>query len=90
MAQYGEPRQALLLPKTAVMTDQVGDYVFILDDAMRAQRKDITLGQGFEKYVEISKGLTASDKVVVNGFINLSINQVAKPTEVTLEAMPAR
>ncbi|MBU3611675.1 efflux RND transporter periplasmic adaptor subunit [Polynucleobacter sp. MG-27-Goln-C1] len=90
MAQYGEPRQALLLPKTAVMTDQVGDYVFVLDDAMRAQRKDITLGQGFEKYVEISKGLTASDKVVINGFINLSINQVAKPTEVTLEAMPAR
>lgn len=90
MAQYGEPRQALLLPKTAVMTDQVGDYVFVLDDAMRAQRKDITLGQGFEKYVEISKGLAASDKVVVNGFINLSINQVAKPTEVTLEAMPAR
>ena len=90
MAQYGEPRQALLLPKTAVMTDQVGDYVFVLDDAMRAQRQDISLGQRFEKYVEISKGLTASSKVVINGFINLSINQVAKPTQATLEAMPAR
>ena len=90
MAQYGSPRQALLLPKTAVMTDQVGDYVFVLDDAMRAQRQDINLGQRFEKYVEISKGLTGNSKVVVNGFINLSINQLAKPTEVTLEAMPAR
>ena len=90
MAQYGDPRQALLLPKTAVMTDQVGDYVFVLDDAMRTQRQDISLGQRFEKYVEISKGLTANSKVVINGFINLSINQVAKPTEVTLEAMPAR
>ncbi len=90
MAQYGEPRQALLLPKTAVMTDQVGDYVFVLDDTMRAQRQDISLGQRFEKYVEISKGLTANSKVVINGFINLSINQVAKPTETTLEAMPAR
>lgn len=90
MAQYGEPRQALLLPKTAVMTDQVGDYVFVLDDAMRTQRQDIKLGQRFEKYIEISKGLTANSKVVINGFINLSINQVAKPTEVTLEAMPAR
>ena len=90
MAQYGEPRQALLLPKIAIMTDQVGDYVFVLDSAMRAQRQDISLGQRFEKYVEISKGLTANSKVVINGFINLSINQVAKPTEVTLEAMPAR
>lgn len=90
MAQYGAPRQALLLPRTAIMTDQVGDYVFVLDAAMRAQRQDINLGQKFEKYVEISKGLTATSKVVINGFINLSINQLAKPTEVTLEAMPAR
>jgi multidrug efflux system membrane fusion protein len=90
MAQYGEPRQALLLPKTAIMTDQVGDYVFVLDESMRAQRQDISLGQRFEKYVEISNGLTANSKVVINGFINLSINQAAKPTEVTLEAMPAR
>ena len=90
MAQYGSPRQALLLPKTAVMTDQVGDYVFILDNAMRAQRQDISLGQRFEKYVEISKGLTPDSKVVINGFINLSINQIANPTQVTLDAMPAR
>lgn len=90
MAQYGEPRQALLLPKTAVMADQVGNYVFVLDEAMRAQRQDVSLGQRFDKYVEISQGLTANSKVVVNGFINLSINQVAKPTEVTLDAMPAR
>ena len=90
MAQYGEPRQALLLPKTAVMTDQVGDYVFVLDDALRAQRQDIALGQRFDKYVEISKGLTPNSRVVVNGFINLSINQMASPTEIQLEAMPAR
>lgn len=90
MAQYGEPRQALLLPKTAVITDQVGNYVFVLDDANRAQRQDVSLGQRFEKYVEISKGLTANSKVVVNGFINLSINQAAKPTEVVLEAIPTR
>ncbi len=90
MAQYGEPRQALLLPRTAVMTDQVGDYVYVLDDAMRAQRQDIALGQRFEKYVEITKGLTADSKVVVNGFINLSINQIASPTEVKLEPMLTR
>jgi hypothetical protein len=90
MAQYGKPRQALLIPQTAVLTDQVGNYVYILDDAKRAQRQDISLGQHFEKYVEVTKGLTATSKVVINGFINLSMNQIAKPTEVTLEAMPAR
>jgi hypothetical protein len=90
MAQYGLPRQALLIPNTAVMTDQVGEYVYILDEAKRAQRQDIALGQRFEKYVEVTKGLADTSIVVINGFINLSINQVAKPEQVTLEKMQLR
>lgn len=90
MAHYGPPRQALLLPATAVMNDQVGDYVYVLDQAKRAQRQDITLGQRFEKYVEVTKGLTETSQVVINGFINLSTNQVAIPTEVKLEAFTVR
>ena len=90
MAQYGLPRQALLIPTTAVMTDQVGEYVYILDQDKRAQRQDITLGQRFEKYVEVTKGLTDASVVVINGFINLSANQVAKPEQVTLEKIQPR
>jgi len=74
----------------AVMTDQVGNYVFILDEAKRAQRQDITLGQRFQQYVEVTKGLTPNSQVVINGFINLSVNQIANPTQVTLEAMKPR
>jgi hypothetical protein len=90
MLQYGPPRQALLIPLTAVMTDQVGSYVFVLDEKKRAQRQDIILGQRFTKYVEVSKGLTANSQVVINGFINLSINQLADPKETSLEAMSDR
>lgn len=87
MAQYGEPRQALLVLNTAVMNDQVGNYVYVLDEANRAQRQDISLGQRFDKYVEVTKGLTANSIVVINGFINLSANQIANPKEVKLEPM---
>jgi len=87
MAQYGKPRQALLVPVTATLNDQVGDYVYVLDEAKRAQRQPIKLGQRFEKYVEVTEGLTASSQVVINGFINLSVNQVTNPKAVTLEAM---
>jgi RND family efflux transporter MFP subunit len=90
MANYGPPRQALLIPATAVMNDQVGDYVYVLDQAKRAQRQDIVLGQRFEKYIEVIKGLTETSQVVINGFINLSTNQVAIPTEVKLEAFTVR
>jgi len=87
MAQYGKPRQALLVPVTATLNDQVGDYVYVLDEAKRAQRQPIKLGQRFEKYIEVTEGLTASSQVVINGFINLSVNQVTNPKAVTLEAM---
>jgi RND family efflux transporter MFP subunit len=87
MAQYGKPRQALLVPITATLNDQVGDYVYVLDEAKRAQRQPIKFGQRFEKYVEVTEGLTASSQVVINGFINLSVNQVTNPKAVTLEAM---
>ena len=87
MAQYGKPRQALLVPITATLNDQVGNYVYVLDEAKRAQRQPIALGQRFEKYVEVTEGLTASSQVVINGFINLSVNQVTNPKAVTLEAM---
>jgi RND family efflux transporter MFP subunit len=90
MANYGPPRQAILIPATAVMNDQVGDYVYVLDQAKRAQRQDIVLGQRFEKYIEVTKGLTETSQVVINGFINLSTNQVAIPTEVKLEAFTVR
>jgi RND family efflux transporter MFP subunit len=90
MANYGPPRQALLLPSTAIMNDQVGDYVYVLDQEKRAQRQDITLGQHFEKYIEVTKGLTATSQVVINGFINLSTNQLAIPTEVKLEPFTVR
>ena len=69
------------------MNDQVGNYVFILDEAKRAQRQDISLGQRFEKYVEVTKDLSATSQVVINGFINLSVNQEANPKQATLEAM---
>jgi multidrug efflux pump subunit AcrA (membrane-fusion protein) len=69
------------------LNDQVGNYVYVLDEAKRAQRQPIALGQRFEKYVEVTEGLTASSQVVINGFINLSINQATNPKAVTLEAM---
>ena len=87
MAEYGKPRQALLVPVTATLNDQVGNYVYVLDELKQAQRQPIKLGQRFEKYVEVTEGLTASSQVVINGFINLSVNQVTNPKAVTLEAM---
>ena len=90
MAQYGDMHSALLIPFNAVLTDQQGNYVYILDDEKKVHRQNITLGQKFNPLVEVTQGLSASQKVVINGFINLSEDQVADPKEVAIDSLPSR
>jgi RND family efflux transporter MFP subunit len=63
----GAPREQLLVPQVAVGSDQGGDYVLIVDDEGRVAQRPVTLGQRLGEFVVISKGLAATDSVVVNG-----------------------
>ena len=90
MAQYGNLHSALLIPSNAVLTDQQGNYVFVIDNEKKVHRQNISLGQKFNPLVEVIQGLSADQKVVINGFINLSEDQVADPKEVAIESLPNR
>jgi RND family efflux transporter MFP subunit len=69
--------QAILLPDTAINTDQSRQFVYIVDAHNKVQRIYIELGpirdSGF--YI-IRKGLTGQEKVVVNG-----IQRIRAPTQ---------
>ena len=82
---YGENRDGLLVPFDAVMRDQLGSYVYVLDQDKKAQRQNITLGQRFGALVEVTKGLKESDSVVINGFVTLSAGLVTDPQEGKIE-----
>jgi membrane fusion protein, multidrug efflux system len=88
--KYGPIHTAILIPKTVVMQDQQGDYVYILDEEKKAQRQNISLGQTFGSMVEVLQGLNNKNAVVINGFIKLSGGQLANPQEQTLEAITLR
>ncbi len=90
MAKYGPVHPAFLIPSTAVLEDQQGNYVFILDAENKARRQNIILGQVFGSMVEIVKGLDEKPSVVINGFINLSEGQLTSPKEQPLEAISTR
>lgn len=88
--EYGESRLAVLIPNTSVLTDQQGDYVFVVDDAKKATRRNIKRGQRFAPLVEVTSGLTATDTIIINGFINVRDGLVVNPELSTVAPLPAR
>lgn len=70
---YGDKRDGLLVPFDAVLRDQQGPYMFVIDQNKKAVRQNLTLGQRFGGLVEVVKGLSATDQVVINGFVTLSV-----------------
>jgi multidrug efflux pump subunit AcrA (membrane-fusion protein) len=83
--EYGDPREVILIPNATVQTDQQGDYVFVLDEANKAQRRNVKRGQRFSHLIEVTSGLTAGDTIIVNGFINVKPGQVVSAETTTLQ-----
>jgi RND family efflux transporter MFP subunit len=88
--EYGEPRLAVLIPNSSVLTDQQGDYVFVMDESKKVSRRNIKRGQRFPPLVEVTGGLTAKESVIINGFINVRDGLVVNPELSTLAPLPAR
>lgn len=88
LINYGTPRQALLVPYAALQRDQLGSYVLALGADNKVERKDVDLGQRYGSLVEVTKGLEAADKVIINGFVTLSVGQTVQPQQGKIE--PAR
>ena len=90
LAEYGEPRKAVLIPARNVQTDQQGDYIFVMDDNKKVERRAIKTGHRFDPLIEIAQGLKDSETFVLNGFINISNGQTVNPEMATVAPLPAR
>ena len=76
---------ALAVPQMAVQRDQSGQsYVYVLKDADTVERRDIRLGQTIGNRWLVEDGLTAGDKVVVEGAQKLYPDAKVVPEPVDL------
>ena len=66
----GQPQQMLVVPNSAIGNDQQGDYVFVLDANDVVARRSVVKGPLTPDGCAIRDGLTADDRVVVNGILN--------------------
>ena len=78
------PYEALLLPDTAVATDQSRKIVFVVKDDNTVEAKPVTLGPLDEGLRVIRDGLKPEDKVIVNGLQRARVG-----AKVTPQAAPA-
>ncbi len=62
-----EPVEALAIPRSAVISDQQGSYVYVLDASNTVIQRRIQLGQSTPTLAMVAAGLTNGETVVVDG-----------------------
>jgi membrane fusion protein (multidrug efflux system) len=83
-----EPVPAVVIPRAAVLQDQGGNYVFILDGENRAQRRGVQLGRSIADQVVIEGGLEGGERVVAEGVQRVRPGQPVQPGPATPPAVP--
>ena len=74
-----QPVEVLAIPRSAVLSDQQGDYVFVLGADNKAEQRRIKLGQSTSTVASVTNGLSVGDKVIVEGLQRVRPNQPVAP-----------
>jgi RND family efflux transporter MFP subunit len=86
----GGPRPMLVIPASAVGNDQQGDFVYVVNGSDVVERRSIVKGPVTQGQLSIRSGLTAGDRVVVNGLLNARVGEkVAATAAPAAPAAPA-
>ena len=67
---YGGEYDALLIPDSAVVSDQARKIVFVVDKDNVVESRPVTLGPIYEGLRVVREGLKPEDKVVLDGLAN--------------------
>lgn len=73
------PRKMVVVPQSAVLEDQQGQYVFVVGADNRAQRRDIITHLAIGTEWGVSSGLMAGETVIVSGVQKVRSGQVITP-----------
>jgi RND family efflux transporter MFP subunit len=75
------PYEALLLPDTAIGSEQVRKFVLVVDGGNIARAKYVTLGQLVGNLRVIKDGIAPDDRVIVNGLMRARPGTKVAPQE---------
>ncbi|MCD6433884.1 MAG: efflux RND transporter periplasmic adaptor subunit [Sulfurimonas sp.] len=73
----------LMIPPEVIFADQLGSYVFVVDENSKAKRVDIKTGYSQRLYVSVESGLKDGDRVIVSALVKVKNGKKLAPTDVT-------
>jgi len=77
------PNQAIQIPRDAVISDQLGDYVLKLSPTNTVTRQPITMGPQTDTTTQITAGLQPGDTIVVSGIQRIHPGITVNPQNAT-------
>ena len=81
--------EVLAAPRSAILSDQQGDYVYVVDAQNKAQRQKVTLGQSTPTVASVTSGLKEGDTIVVEGIQRVRPGQPVSPGPPTAPPVPS-
>jgi len=77
--EEAKPVEALAIPRAALLSDQQGDYVYVVGPGNLAQQRRVKLGQSTPTTAIVSEGLAPGETVIVDGIQRVRPGQPVSP-----------
>src|ERR1700758_4983152 len=74
-----EPVEVLAIPRSAVLSDQQGEYVYVIAADNKAEQRRIELGQSTSTIASVTSGLSPGEKVIVEGLQKVRPGETVAP-----------
>lgn len=76
IVERAQPEQALVIPQAAIVVDQAGPYVLVVNSDSKAEQRRIRPGSARGGDVTVAEGLKEGDRVIVEGLQKVRPGQV--------------
>jgi membrane fusion protein (multidrug efflux system) len=74
-----QPVEVVAIPRSAVLSDQQGDYVFVVGADNKAEQRRIKLGQSTSTVASVTSGVSPGDKVIAEGLQKVRPGETVAP-----------
>jgi membrane fusion protein, multidrug efflux system len=78
----GTPRSALVVPQSAVLLDQAGHYVLVVDASSKVELRRVTTGIEEGRNIVVTDGLKEGEQVIVEGIQKVHPGQIVAASSV--------
>ncbi len=80
--ERGVPKSALTVPQSAVLLDQAGRYVLVVDATKKVEQRRVTTGAEQGRDIVVTDGLKEGEQIIVEGIQKVRPGQVVTTTVV--------